>query len=120
MSSKGPFGLRVAAGILAMAAGLFAGPTACAQDLAAGVSLTLDSSAVRMVFERGRPGFKHLPDIRIKLHQPEEIAVTPLELNPQVRGIEIRLPLTRVWIGYERLDDDEEPHRVTVSLRRKY
>ncbi len=61
-----------------------------------------------------------LPDFRLKVERPEEwgaMSVTGLE--SQVRGVEIRLPLNGVWVGYQFPGEDELP-RATFSIQRGF
>lgn len=61
-----------------------------------------------------------LPDFRLKVERPEEwgaMSVTGLE--SQIRGVEIRLPLNGVWVGYQFPSEDELP-RATFSIQRGF
>ena len=61
-----------------------------------------------------------LPDFRLKVERPEEWgAVSVTGLESQIRGVEIRLPLNGVWVGYELPGADELP-RATFSIQRGF
>ena len=84
--------------------------------------LTLTSPALRTAMEQIRLSWvvpEQLPDFRLKLERPAELSLDPGELDGVLRGVEIRLPVPGLWVGYEHLAGEEEP-RATISLQRGF
>lgn len=108
--------------LMAMTA-LAAGPTGRAQALAeAGEGLrllSLGTPAMRATMERWNPAFERWPDLRLKLERPEELSLEASELEPRVRSIEIRLPASIFWVGYEWPSNGEDS-RATFSIQRGF
>ncbi len=61
-----------------------------------------------------------LPDFRLKVERPVlEGPLSPAEMETRLRGVEIRLPMEGLWMGYETSADGEEP-RATFSIQRGF
>ena len=81
--------------------------------------LTLSSPWLRSSMEQAKMGWvlpRGLPDLRLKLEQPEWGALTSGEVQSRLRGIEFRLPLEGWWVGYETQTGEENP-RATISIQ---
>jgi hypothetical protein len=84
-----------------------------------GVRLTLGTESFRGSLEEAAPAFERWPDVRLKLEAPAEVSLSVLEQDPRVRGIEIRLPMSWFWMGYEWAAEGDEP-RATFSIQREF
>ncbi len=60
-----------------------------------------------------------MPDFRLKVERPPLGLISPMEMRDYVRGVEIRLPVEGLWVGYEKAADGEES-RATFSIQRKF
>jgi len=116
---------RARTGWLGLAAAA-AAATALAQDgggeTGKGRLLTLETSAMESALERVNlrlPFANNLPDLRVKVEQPEAFRLDPELLEPRVRGVEFSLPMEGAWLGYEWAGDGEDP-RATFSIRRGF
>ena len=57
-----------------------------------------------------------LPDMRLKVEQPEWSSLTTGEVQSRLRGVEFRLPMEGLWVGYESQAGEENP-RATISIQ---
>lgn len=97
-------------------------PRAAGSELDAagnGATLTLGTAVFRDGIERWSPGFERWPDVRLKVDRPAEWSWDLLEDEIRVRGIEIRLPASLFWFGYEWTNGEEEP-RATFTLQHRF
>ena len=60
-----------------------------------------------------------VPDVRLKIERPTLAELSTWDADPRVRGVEFRLPLTGVWMGYETPVEGEDP-RATLSIQRGF
>ena len=60
-----------------------------------------------------------MPDFRLKMERPPLGLLSPMEMPGYLRGVEIRLPVEGLWVGYEKATEDEDP-RATFSIQRKF
>lgn len=84
--------------------------------------LTLGTSALRARMERLRLTWlypEQMPDVRLKIERPTLTDLSTLDADPRVRGVEFRLPLTEIWMGYETPVAGEDP-RATLSIQRGF
>ncbi len=81
--------------------------------------LSLGTSAWRESLEARHPALVRWPDLRLRLENTGEFMLDPANLEPQLRSIEIRLPMSHFWVGYEWPSGGEDP-RATVSLLRGF
>jgi hypothetical protein len=84
--------------------------------------LTLGTPALRAGMERLRLSWLYpvqAPDVRLKIERPTLAEMSTLDAEPRVRGVEFRLPLTEVWMGYETPEEGEDP-RATLSIQRGF
>lgn len=84
--------------------------------------LTLGTPALRTGMERLRLSWLYpegIPDVRLKIERPTLAEISSWDVDPQVRGVEFRLPLTGVWMGYETPVEGEDP-RATLSIQRGF
>ena len=85
-----------------------------------GETLTVDSQALRPEGGWAIGLFDKLPDVRLGIERPEEIVAAQGWLEPRVRSLEIRLPASFVWMGYEWGDGEEAESRATFRVRRSF
>ncbi|MGD9613275.1 MAG: hypothetical protein AB7V22_10305 [Kiritimatiellia bacterium] len=84
--------------------------------------LTLNSTALRAGMDRLRLSWlypEQAPDVRLKIERPTLADLSTLDADPRVRGVEFRLPLTEIWMGYETPVEGEDP-RATLSIQRGF
>ncbi len=114
-----------AAGVLALAAERPAAAqvvSPAAAESAAPALLTLSSPMLRAGLDRMNLPWlfpEKVPEFRLRLERPAWGALTAAELESRLRGVEVRLPLEGVWVGYETPADGEEP-RATFSIQRGF
>lgn len=99
------------------AAALAAEPAAAPPPL-----LTLSTPALRAGMERLHLAWlypEHVPDVRLKIERPTLAELSTWDADPRVRGVEFRLPLTGIWMGYEAPVEGEDP-RATLSIQRGF
>lgn len=81
--------------------------------------LSLQASTVLGGLEkvhRELPLTARLPDFRLKVIQPDLLGLNSAILEPQLRGIELQLPRSGIWVGYDWSDEGEVP-RATFSIQ---
>lgn len=63
-----------------------------------------------------------IPDFRLKLESPMELLRSPFDWQDRIRGVEIRMAASPVWLGYEqpREGEDMEEGRATFSIQQKF
>ncbi|MDD2240751.1 MAG: hypothetical protein PHI93_08850 [Kiritimatiellae bacterium] len=84
--------------------------------------LTLQASAVLDGLDKVHvelPLAARLPDFRLKVVQPDMLDLTADVLEPQLRGIELQVPRSWIWVGYDWSDEREAP-RATFSIQRDF
>ena len=84
--------------------------------------LTLGTPALRSTMERWSLSWLYpssLPDMRLKVDRPTMEALSAMQTETRVRGVEFRLPMEGFWIGYETPNEDEVP-RATFSIQRGF
>ena len=84
--------------------------------------LTLGTPMLRSTMERVNLAWvvpEKLPDFRLKIDRPTWEAFSQAEMETRLRGVEIRLPLEGLWVGYEKSAENENP-RVTFSIQRGF
>jgi hypothetical protein len=84
--------------------------------------LTLGTPMLRSTVGRLNPNWtisERLPDVRLKLARFDAESFAISDIENQIRGVEIRLPMSLVWLGYETPVDGEDP-RATFSIRRGF
>ena len=84
--------------------------------------LTLGTPMLRSTMERVNLAWvvpEKLPDFRLKIDRPTWEAFSQAELETRLRGVEIRLPLEGLWVGYETPTEGELP-RATFSIQRGF
>ena len=114
-------------GTWALAAMLLAAAGAAAQEVASGPArpplLTLSSPLLRASMDRVNLAWlmpERLPDIRLKVERPAAAEMlSPMEMDMRLRGIEVRLPMSGLWLGYEPPVEGNEP-RATISIQRGF
>mgnify|MGYP006920741236 FL=1 len=84
-----------------------------------GVRLTLGTESIRAPLEQAAPAFGRWPDVRLKLEASPEVPLSVLDPEPRVRGIEIRLLTSWLWMGYQWETEGDEP-RATFSIQRGF
>lgn len=85
----------------------------------AGPTLTLDVPALRATLERmdrSWPVLDKLPDIRLQLNQPEDLFRSSFAWDNQLKMVELRLPMSPIWVGYQIPTTGEEA-RATLSIK---
>ena len=119
---KGAWTVRVAW----MAALLAAGRGAPAQEEGGESSeprlLSLQASSVMGGLEQvnvDMPLMARLPDFRLKMVQPDAMSLSPDALEPKLRGVELQLPRSGLWVGYDWSEEGETP-RATFSIQREF
>jgi hypothetical protein len=114
--------MRVAFCVLACAlraAGQASAPEATAE---ATPMLTLSSPVLRSTMGKVNMAWlvpEQVPDFRLKMERPEWGALTTEDLQGRLRGLEIRLPMEGLWLGYETPVEGEDP-RATLSIQRGF
>lgn len=111
---------KALAAVLAAAAGAAAQEPAPADGSAP--LLTLGTPMLRSTMERLNWSWRvpeKVPDFRLKVDRPTWESFHAGETDGQLRGVEFRLPLEGVWVGYEEPMDGEDP-RATFSIRRGF
>ena len=114
-------GLRRLAGMAAAVFALAFVPARGQEPVAAGErgpTLTLGTAVLRGEGQREGAAFGKWPDVRLRLEQPGEITLSPEDLDPRVRSLEVRLPASFFWVGYEWPADGE--NRATFSIQRRF
>ena len=114
-------------GTWALAAMLLAAAGAAAQEVAPGPArpplLTLSSPLLRASMDRVNLAWlmpERLPDFRLKVERPAAAEMlSPMEMDMRLRGIEVRLPVSGLWLGYEPPVEGIEP-RATISIQRGF
>ena len=114
-------------GTWALAAMLLAAAGAAAQEVAPGPArpplLTLSSPLLRASMDRVNLAWlmpERLPDFRLKVERPAAAEMlSPMEMDMRLRGIEVRLPMSGLWLGYEPPVEGIEP-RATISIQRGF
>lgn len=111
--------------LLAVALGLGI-DVAQAQEEAGGSAgprlLSLQASAIRGGLEKinmDMPLTALLPDFRLKVVQPDIMDMNSQWLEPQLRGIELQLLRSGIWVGYDWSDEGEVP-RATFSIQHDF
>ncbi len=82
-------------------------------------TLTLDVPQLRAALQRLDPSWTALdkvPDIRLQLSQPEDAFRSSFLWDNQLKAVELRLPLSPVWIGYQLPTTGEEA-RAILSIK---
>jgi hypothetical protein len=85
-------------------------------------TLTLDTPRLRSSMERMSLAWlipPQLPDFRLKMERPAWENLSGNELDTRFRGVEFRLPMEGLWVGYESPIRGEDP-RATLSIRRGF
>lgn len=103
----------------ALAVASAAAPEPPAPDGPAG-TLTVDSERLRPEGGWAIPLFDKLPDVRLKIERPAEIVPSQDWLEPRVKSLEIRLPASFVWMGYEWCGGEGDESRATFRIRRSF
>jgi hypothetical protein len=105
------------AGMTVPAAGQPAAPTAPAT---APPLLTLSSPVLRSSLDRLNAGWllpDPLPEFRLKMERPDFAGMrSAADMDFQLRGVELRLPMPGMWVGYDTPADGQS-RRATISLR---
>lgn len=101
--------------------GIFGGAVAATgQDLAATAPLlTLSSPAIRAAMagvNLPRALQDKIPDFRLKLDRSGEFLAGLSDWDERLRGFEIRVPTSALWVGYNLPDGGEAPW-ATLSIR---
>ena len=84
--------------------------------------LTLSSPMLRSTMGKVNMGWLvpgKVPDFRLKMERPEWGTLSTEELQGRLRGLEIRLPVEGLWLGYEKPVEGENP-RATLSIQRGF
>lgn len=84
--------------------------------------LTLGSPMLRSTMDRMKLAWmfpEKLPDFRLKVDRPDWESLTTVGMENRFRGVEVRLPLEGLWVGYETATESEEP-RATFSIQRGF
>lgn len=111
-------GCALAATLAALAAGQTPGPAA----ENTGPLLTLGTPALRSTLDRLSMSWLYpsqLPDVRLKVDRPTIEQLTAMEADARLRGVEFRLPLRDLWVGYETPAEGDLP-RATLSIQRGF
>jgi hypothetical protein len=85
-------------------------------------TLTLDTPRLRSSMERMSLAWlipAQMPDFRLKVERPAGEFLPGTELDTRFRGVEFRLPMEGLWVGYDAPVHGEEP-RATFSIRRGF
>ena len=113
---------RILAGGAALAAALAPGQAPEPPKDVSGPLLTLGTPALRSSLERLSLAWLYpsqIPDVRLKVDRPTMEQLSTLETETRLRGVEFRLPLEGLWVGYETPADGEMP-RATFSIQRGF
>ncbi len=98
-------------------------PVASSSSGAAEVKLlTLGTPALRSTLDRMNVSETiqgKIPDIRLKVQPAALGPLSAAESEWRVQGVEFRLPVEGLWVGYER-GLEEENRRATLSLKRGF
>ncbi|HOU21460.1 MAG: hypothetical protein KBC66_05385 [Kiritimatiellae bacterium] len=81
--------------------------------------LTLSSPALRVALERANlPAnfLQQVPDFRLRMDRSGELPLNPVQWDDRLRGVEIRLPMSPLWFGYQRSDDGGDS-QATFSIQ---
>ena len=110
--------------LLAVALGLGAGIVrAQGEGGSAGPRLlSLQASTVLDGLEKinvDTPLTARLPDFRLKVVQPDIMDINSQWLEPQLRGIELQLPRSGIWVGYDWSSEGEVP-RAAFSIQHDF
>jgi hypothetical protein len=84
--------------------------------------LTLSSPMLRSTMGKVNMAWlvpEKVPDFRLKMERPEWGTLTTEEMQGRLRGLEIRLPVEGLWLGYEKPVEGENP-RATLSIQRGF
>ena len=84
--------------------------------------LSLQASTVLDGLEKAHvdmPLAARLPDFRLKVVQPDIMGINSQWLEPQLRGIELQLPRSGIWVGYDWSSEGEVP-RATFSIQHDF
>ncbi len=84
--------------------------------------LTLGSPMLRSTMDWMKMSWLYpsrIPDFRLKVERPEWGPLTTMEMENRLRGVEVRLPMEGLWVGYETTSGDETP-RATFSIQRGF
>lgn len=114
--------MRSAVGFLACALAAAGQAPAPAAPEGGGRVLTLGTPMLRTTMDRMNLPWvfpERIPDFRLKVERPALGPLSPAELEGQLRGVEIRLPMEGLWVGYEKAADGEES-RATFSIQRGF
>jgi len=72
---------------------------------------------------RGHPFFEPLGEngrACVTCHQPSDaMSLSPEALEPKLRGVELQLPRSGLWVGYDWSEEGETP-RATFSIQREF
>lgn len=85
-------------------------------------TLTLDTPRLRASMERMSLAWlipPQMPDFRLKMERPAWDSLADMEPDTRFRGVEFRLPMEGLWVGYDAAVRGEEP-RATFSIRRGF
>lgn len=108
----------LAATLAALAAGQTPEPAA----EKTGPLLTLGTPALRSTLDRLSMSWLYpsqLPDVRLKVDRPTIEQMSTLETDTHLRGVEFRLPMRDLWVGYETPVEGDLP-RATLSIQRGF
>lgn len=111
-----------AAACAALAVEPVAPPSASAAPEASVPLLSLGSPLLRSTMDRMKLSWlfpEKLPDFRLKVDRPDWETLTTMGTENRVRGVEVRLPIEGVWVGYETPTGSQEP-RATFSIQRGF
>jgi hypothetical protein len=59
-------------------------------------------------------------DLRVEVQTAFDPEVSLIDVEPRIGKIEVRLPLTSLWVGYELSAEEDEIPRATIALRRDF
>ena len=119
-------GLAILAGFAMECAALAVEPVAVPEaptpPEASAPLLTLGSPLLRSTMDRMNLAWmfpQKIPDFRLKVDRPDWESMTTAGMENRFRGVEIRLPVEGLWVGYETATESEEP-RATFSIQRGF
>ena len=113
---------RILAGGAAVAAALALGQAPTTPAGSSAPLLTLGSPLLRSTMDRMNLAWmfpQKIPDFRLKVDRPDWESMTTAGMENRFRGVEIRLPVEGLWVGYETATESEEP-RATFSIQRGF
>lgn len=113
---------RFLAGGAALAAALAPGQAPEPPADSSAPLLTLGTPALRSSLERLSLAWLYpaqIPDVRLKVDRPTLEQLSILETDTRLRGVEFRLPLEGLWVGYETPAEGDVP-RATFSIQRGF